>query len=116
VKFSKPGERPRIEVFAEAMGTHVRISVCDDGVGIEPAYQTRIFGLFERASPASVPGTGIGLAIVKKAVERMGGSVGVKSERGHGSCFWIDLPAATDAHTLLNEPEMAAPHEVRRHR
>jgi K+-sensing histidine kinase KdpD len=52
--------------------------------------------MFERAAGKSIPGTGIGLAIVKKAVERMGGTVGVCSELGRGAEFWMDLPA-TDA-------------------
>ncbi|HVU35316.1 MAG TPA: HAMP domain-containing sensor histidine kinase [Opitutaceae bacterium] len=103
VKFSKPGRWPRIEVFAEARGACLRVHVRDNGVGIESAYHSRIFGLFERASPKTIPGTGVGLAIVKKAVERMGGSVGVQSEPGCGSTFWLELPAACAA-TELNEP------------
>lgn len=94
LKFAKPGVQPRIDVFSEKRGARLRVYVKDNGIGIEPAFQTRIFGLFERASPAAVPGTGVGLAIVKKAAERMGGSVGVTSEAGQGSCFWIELPAA----------------------
>lgn len=92
LKFVPPDRAPEVRVFSEPAGACVRVNVCDNGIGVEPAHQTRIFGMFERASPASVPGTGIGLAIVKKAVERMGGSVGLRSVPGQGSCFWIELP------------------------
>lgn len=94
VKFVPPGRTPEIRVFSEAADRRLRINVCDNGIGVEPANQTRIFGMFERASPANVPGTGIGLAIVKKAVARMDGAVGVSSTPGQGSCFWIELPRA----------------------
>jgi signal transduction histidine kinase len=112
VKFAKSGEPARIEVFTEPRDSRLRIFVRDYGVGIESAYQSRIFGLFERASPASIPGTGVGLAIVKKAVERMDGTVGVQSERGRGACFWIELPAASDT-SELNDREVDACRESR---
>lgn len=95
LKFTAPGVAPRIEVFAERFDGRVRINVRDNGIGIEPTFQKRIFGLFERASPAGVPGTGVGLAIVKKSAERMGGTVGLNSTVGQGSCFWLELPAVT---------------------
>ena len=63
-------------------------------MGIDQADQARIFRMFERAAGKKVPGTGIGLAIVKKAVERMGGAVGVTSSIGHGAEFWIELESA----------------------
>jgi hypothetical protein len=72
----------------------VRVVIHDNGIGIERAHQGKIFRIFERAAAANIPGTGIGLAIVKKAAERMGGAVGVKSAPGQGSQFWIDLPKA----------------------
>jgi signal transduction histidine kinase len=94
LKFAAVSRDAAIEIYAETNGPWRRISVRDNGIGIDPAHQGRIFGLFERASPSSVPGTGIGLAIVKKAAERMGGHVGVESVLGQGSCFWIELPRA----------------------
>ena len=70
----------------------IRLWVEDNGIGIAPEHQKRIFRVFERLHGIeSYPGTGIGLAIVQKAVDRMGGQVGVNSQLGHGSRFWILL-------------------------
>lgn len=70
----------------------VRLWVEDNGIGIAPEHQKRIFRVFERLHGIeSYPGTGIGLAIVQKAADRMGGQVGVESQLGHGSRFWIKL-------------------------
>jgi signal transduction histidine kinase len=76
----------------------VRVTVSDDGIGIAPAAQARIFNVFERLhSEEEYPGTGIGLAIVKKGVERMGGRVAVESAPGNGATFAVDLPAPPEA-------------------
>ena len=76
-------------------GARVRIWIEDDGIGISPAAQKRLFRPFERVHRnEGYEGTGIGLAIVRKAVERMGGEVGVESDGKHGSRFWIELMAA----------------------
>jgi signal transduction histidine kinase len=65
----------------------------DFGIGFLPAHRERIFDPFERLHPSyTYPGTGIGLAIVRKGVERMGGRTGANSEPGKGSEFWIELP------------------------
>jgi signal transduction histidine kinase len=94
VKFVPPHDPPRITIEAEERGTKVRISVLDNGIGIEEKDLAKLFGLFQRLNKNSrYSGTGMGLANVKKAVERMGGSVGVKSAPGQGSCFWVELPA-----------------------
>lgn len=92
VKFARPDERPSISVWGETRGAGRRLWIEDEGIGIEPALIPRIFKPFVRAHAAEYPGTGIGLAIVKKAVERMGGSVGVESTPGQGSRFWLELP------------------------
>ncbi len=93
VKFVKAGEMPQIEIFAEVNHERARIVVQDNGIGIPQELHERIFGIFQRGSndPES---TGIGLAIVRKAAERMGGKAGVDSEPGKGSRFWIELPVA----------------------
>ncbi len=95
LKFVAPGTRPQIRVFAEERDRRIRLWVEDNGLGIAPHHHKRIFLPFERLhGPEPYPGTGIGLAIVRKGVERMGGTAGVDSEPGRGSRFWIELPAA----------------------
>lgn len=98
VKFVEPGTRPRIDVRTEQRNGDVRLWIEDNGVGIPPTEHEKIFALFTRGSaPAQVEGTGVGLAIVHRAILRMNGTVGVESEPGHGSKFWIQLPAAEAA-------------------
>lgn len=96
VKFVAEGVRPDVRVRAERRNpTRVRLSVEDNGIGIDPAHQQRIFEVFQRLhGEEKYPGTGIGLALVKKGVERMGGQVGVESALGSGSRFWIELKSA----------------------
>jgi PAS domain S-box-containing protein len=92
-KFVAPGTAPQLEVSAEAMGeTSIRVWFKDNGIGIAPENHERIFRLFERVNPATqFEGTGIGLSIVRKAIERMGAQVGFDSQLGKGSNFWIQL-------------------------
>jgi signal transduction histidine kinase len=115
VKFVAPGVRPNIRVWAEPSpsaealcGNHplrvssrikvqtkgpwhyVRICVQDNGIGIAKPAQARLFRMFERLS-RGYEGTGVGLAIVRKVVEKMGGRVGAESEAEKGSLFWVDL-------------------------
>lgn len=93
IKFVSAGTQPRIRVWAEPIDQRIRLWIEDNGVGIDPQYHSRIFQVFERLHGLeSYPGTGIGLAIVQKGVERMGGRVGVESTPEHGSQFWIELP------------------------
>ena len=96
VKFVRPGDKPSVRLTCERLPDgFVRLAVRDNGIGIAPQHQKRIFNVFERLHGAEeYPGTGIGLAIVRRGVERMGGRYGVESDLGRGSTFWIDLPAA----------------------
>ncbi|HEX5692723.1 MAG TPA: ATP-binding protein, partial [Roseiflexaceae bacterium] len=94
VKFMPPERVPQVRVWAEQREDMVRLWVEDNGLGIDPRYRERVFSVFERLHGSEqYPGTGIGLAIVRKGVERMGGSAGVDSTVGVGSRFWIELPA-----------------------
>jgi PAS domain S-box-containing protein len=94
VKFVRPGVTPAVNVWTEAQNAHVRLWIQDNGIGIKPEHQSRLFGMFERIhQDPAYDGTGIGLAIVRKSVERMGGLVGVNSDGEHGSSFWVELPA-----------------------
>jgi PAS domain S-box-containing protein len=93
VKFVKPGMFPEVRVRTERRDARVRLWVEDNGIGIPEEYRDRIFGIFHRAPGAEhYEGTGIGLAIVRRAIERMGGSAGVESKPGQGSKFWVELP------------------------
>jgi len=116
LKFVPEGTQPHLRIFAEHKtlgaddasgeangaapgggdgGEFVRLWIEDNGIGIAPEYHERIFRVFERLHGVDAySGTGIGLAIVRKGVERMGGRVGVESSGRDGSRFWLDLPAA----------------------
>jgi len=95
LKFTPAGVPPWVRVRAEPREGWVRFIVEDDGIGVAPAYQSRIFEVFQRLhTEDEYPGTGIGLAIVRRAAERMGGSCGVDSAPGRGSRFWVDLRSA----------------------
>lgn len=95
IKFVPPDTVPRIRIRTEPHGDVARLWIEDNGIGIHPDYQQKIFMIFERSPDAGrYPGTGVGLAIVKKAIHRMHGDVGVESEIGKGSRFWIQLPRA----------------------
>jgi signal transduction histidine kinase len=92
VKFVRPGDRPTTSVHAEQRLSHVRVWIEDNGIGIAPEHQQRVFDPFQRLHGVETyPGTGIGLAIVRRAVTRMGGACGVESKLGQGSRFWIEL-------------------------
>lgn len=93
IKFTAAGVKPRIRIWSEARGDRVRIFFRDNGVGIAPEVQAKIFGMFYQVDPTR-EGTGVGLAVVRKAAERMGGAVGLTSNPDEGSMFWLELPSA----------------------
>ncbi|MBI2949499.1 MAG: PAS domain S-box protein [Verrucomicrobia bacterium] len=95
VKFVPSGVIPQIRVRTERLQDRVRIWFEDNGIGIDPSHHDRIFEIFGQVhSEKKYGGTGIGLAIVRKAVQRMGGEVGIESEIGQGSRFWLILNEA----------------------
>lgn len=97
LKFTRKGERPEIKIFAENREPWIRLVVQDNGIGIADEHRERIFGMFERLHGIEAyPGTGIGLAIVRKAIERLGGRSGVESAPGKGSLFWFELKGRFD--------------------
>ena len=105
-KFRREDTRAKVTVRAEPAGDRVRIWVEDDGIGIAPEHQARIFEVFQRLHGEEIyPGTGIGLAIVKKGVECMNGACGLDSALGQGSRFWFELPAAGNQ---ADEPDQRA--------
>lgn len=100
IKFVPPERVPQVRLWAEerttgspTQPTSVRLWVSDNGIGIAPENQKQIFRVFERLHGLdSYSGNGIGLAIVRQGIERLGGRVGVESQTGQGSQFWIELP------------------------
>jgi two-component system CheB/CheR fusion protein len=95
IKFVAAGQTPLVKIWTEAHGAAVRIFIKDNGIGIAPEHQDRMFKLFGRVhSEKTYEGTGIGLAVAKRAVERMGGTIGYESELGKGTRFCIELPGA----------------------
>ena len=93
IKFVRLGETAKVRVYTRPAGERVRLYIQDNGIGIPESAQPRIFDLFQRAHNG-YEGHGIGLAIVRRAAERMGGRVGLSSTPGRGSTFWIELPKA----------------------
>jgi signal transduction histidine kinase len=97
VKFVAPGTIPWVRICSQAQEGNGRLWIEDNGIGIQLDNNTRLFETFQRMPEArSYDGEGVGLAIVRRAVERMGGRVGVESEPGKGSRFWIELPVAAE--------------------
>lgn len=93
-KFVPPEKTPTLKIRSERRGEMTRILFEDNGIGIAPEHREKIFEMFQQLNRSEYAGTGIGLALVKKGVERMNGLIGVDSECGGGSCFWVELRSA----------------------
>ena len=105
IKFSAQATPPRLEVGCQGGHGVALVWVRDNGVGFDMKYHDRIFEMFQRLHrQEAFPGTGIGLAMVKKAVERMHGRVWAESQPGAGATFWLELPLADPAVEAGSEP------------
>ena len=98
LKFSRDSQPPRVRVTCRRVEAGVQLTVTYNGLGFDMKYHDRLFSIFQRLHRAEdYPGTGVGLAIVRKAMERMGGRVWGQSQLGHGATFTLELPAADAA-------------------
>lgn len=95
LKYRRPEIAPVIHISAEISGSESVISISDNGIGIDPQYHERIFGIFKRLHGRELPGTGMGLAICKRIVERHGGRIWLNSKAGEGATFYFSLPAVS---------------------
>jgi light-regulated signal transduction histidine kinase (bacteriophytochrome) len=95
LKFRNVDARPHVELRASREGDRVRLTVKDDGIGIDPRHHARIFEVFRRIHPKRFSGTGIGLSICQRIAERHGSSVEVNSQTGQGAEFSVLLPLVT---------------------
>ena len=102
LKFVSKEKVPTLKIHTQRNGDVVRIWIEDNGIGIPDEHHSRIFGLFERLhTNREYPGTGVGLALVRKGIERMGGRVGLESKLNEGSRFWFELPSVESAERLV---------------
>lgn len=94
LKYRRKDVPAEVQISAKPAGDNWIVSVRDNGIGFEPQYAERIFGLFKRLHKDEYPGTGLGLAICKRIVERYGGRMWAEGRPGQGATFYLSLPAA----------------------
>jgi signal transduction histidine kinase len=97
LKFSRENKHPRIVIESGTESGRYVIKIRDNGIGFNPAYRDKIFEIFNRLHASGYEGTGIGLALVRKAVQRMNGEVWADSVPGEGATFYVGLRIATAA-------------------
>ncbi|MEA2516707.1 MAG: hypothetical protein QOG16_545, partial [Actinomycetota bacterium] len=98
IKFCPADRAPQVTVSASRLSGGWRIDVRDNGIGVDPRFASKVFGMFQRLhSDDEFPGTGIGLAICQRIVERHGGRIWVDGYEGEGSTFSFTIPTAEDA-------------------
>ena len=98
IKYRRDDQTPTIDVTARAVEGYWQFTIADNGIGIAPAYQETVFGIFKRLHAQSkYDGTGMGLAICKRIIERYRGKIWVESTPGQGSRFTFSVPAGTSA-------------------
>lgn len=98
IKYSRQATPPRISIVASSADGRCQLSVADNGIGFDMKYHDRIFGLFNRlVRPTEFEGTGAGLAIVKKLIDKIGGHIHAESAPGQGATFYIDFPCQATA-------------------
>jgi two-component system, chemotaxis family, sensor kinase Cph1 len=96
VKYTAPRPQAIVEISAKHDGDEVIVNVCDNGVGFDMKYADKLFGVFQRLHGDDFPGTGIGLATVKRIVERHGGRIWADARLDTGAAFHFTLPAAKE--------------------
>lgn len=112
LKFSSESKHPRIVIESRTESGRYVIKICDNGIGFNPAYRDKIFEIFNRLHASGYEGTGIGLALVRKAVQRMKGEVWANSVQGEGATFYISLPIATASMIKRDVASTDEPHAV----
>lgn len=116
IKFRKAGQTAKINIDSRSDGSRLNITVADQGIGISKSHHAQVFELFKRLHRREqIPGTGIGLALCKRIVERHHGTISLLSEQGEGATFRVSLPIATKTESSAQEAQHAKPRETHRH-